>query len=331
MGRTGLTVNKDGFGALPLQRATAAEAARILNMALDAGIDYIDTARSYTDSEEKIGLALSGRRGEYVLATKTMAKTAEEFRRDLDVSLGLLKTERIDVYQFHNPGFVPRPGDGSGLYEAMLEAREAGRVRFIGFTNHLLGLAREAAASGLYDVLQFPLNYLSDENDLGLARLCREADVGFVAMKALSGGLITDIRAARAWMAAQDGVVPIWGIQSADEMAQLVEAMGEGAEGPTDAHMERIERDREELRGEFCRGCGYCMPCPAGIQINWAARMSLALRRMPTRTFLTEYWRDEMEKIKDCEHCGHCAEKCPYGLDPPSMLERNYEDFKTFI
>ena len=191
LGRTGLTVQKNGFGALPIQRISRDEAARLLQKALDGGMNFFDTARAYSDSEEKIGYALADRRDRFVLATKTAAKTAEEFWTDLHTSLNNLRTDHVDLLQFHNPSFCPRPGDGSGLYEAMLQAREEGKIRFISITNHRLAVAREAVESGLYDTLQFPFNYLATPEEIDLTQLCRERNVGFIAMKALSGGLIT--------------------------------------------------------------------------------------------------------------------------------------------
>lgn len=191
LGRTGITVNKNGFGALPIQRVSREEAARLLRMALDAGITFFDTARFYTDSEEKIGYALSDRRDAFYLATKTAATTAEGFWSDLETSLRNLKTDYIDIYQFHNPAFCPKPGDGSGLYEAMLEARRQGKIRFISITNHRMTLAHEAIRSGLYDTLQFPFCYLATDKDIAVAEACREAGMGFIAMKGPPAGSST--------------------------------------------------------------------------------------------------------------------------------------------
>ena len=170
LGRTGLTVNKNGFGALPIQRVSRDEAACLLQKALDHGIDFFDTARAYTDSEEKIGYALSGRRDQFVLATKTPSQTVEGFWDDLHTSLKNLNTDYVDLLQFHNPAVCPRPGDGSGLYEAMLEARAQGKIRFIGLTNHRLAVAREAMESGLYDTIQFPFCYLAAPEEIRLVQ-----------------------------------------------------------------------------------------------------------------------------------------------------------------
>jgi predicted aldo/keto reductase-like oxidoreductase len=330
LGRTGLNVNKDGFGALPVQRVDLPAATRILRKALDGGIDFFDTARGYTDSEEKIGAALSDRRGSFVLATKSPSKTVEGFWKDLETSLRTLKTDYIDIYQFHNPDTVPRPGDSGGLYDAMLKAREQGKIRHIGITNHRLTVAREAVESGLYDTLQFPLCYLSDGQELALVDLCRQKNVGFIAMKALSGGLLTNIGACRGWLARFPQVVPIWGIQRESELDSLFAVMDRGAELSAEEEA-LIAGDRRELSGTFCRGCGYCMPCPVGIIIHTCARMSLMIRRAPSARLLGESWRKEMAKIGDCLHCGHCAAHCPYGLDTPALLAKNWEDYRTLL
>ena len=222
LGRTGITVNKNGFGALPIQRAGKEEAARILRKAYDNGIRLFDTARAYSDSEEKIHYALSDVREDIFITTKTMAETAEGFWKDLEVSLEKLGTDYIDVYQFHNPPFCPKPGGEDGLYDAALEAKRQGKIRHIGITNHRLAVAREAVESGLYDTLQFPFSYLSSESEKELAEQCREKDMGFLAMKALAGGLINHSEMAYAFMNEYDNVLPIWGIQRESELDEFL-------------------------------------------------------------------------------------------------------------
>lgn len=330
LGNTGFTVNKNGFGALPIQRISRDEAARLLRKAYDNGITYFDTARFYTDSEEKIGYAMADIREKIIIATKTGATTAEAFWKDLDTSLGLLKTDYIDLYQFHNPSFCPKPGDGSGLYEAMLEAKRQGKVRHIGITNHRLNVAKEAIESGLYETLQFPFSYLASDKDLEIVNLCKEAGMGFICMKALSGGLITDSATAYAYLNQFDQVLPIWGVQKETELDEFISYQKE-APVMTDERREKIRKDKEMLSGDFCRGCGYCLPCPAGIHIPDCARMSLYLRRAPLSVYLGDKYKEKMAKVKDCLHCGQCKKKCPYGLDTPTLLEKNYEDFLTFL
>ena len=330
LGKTKITVNKNGFGALPVQRVSVEEAGMLLKKAFNHGITFFDTARAYSDSEEKLGLAFEGIREKIYIATKTAADTAEGFRRDLEESLRLLKTDYIDLYQFHNPAVCPKPGDGSGLYEAMLEARERGTVRHIGITNHRLHVAAEAVESGLYETLQFPFSYLASEKELELVEVCKAADMGFIAMKALSGGLITNSAAAYAYLAKFDNVLPIWGIQREHELDEFLSYI-DNPPVMTEELEAVIEHDRKELLGKFCRGCGYCMPCPAEIEINTCARMSLLIRRSPSAGHLTEASQNMMMKIKDCLHCGQCSSKCPYGLDTPSLLERNLKDYEEIL
>ncbi len=330
LGNTGITVNKNGFGALPVQRASVEDGVQILRRAYEGGIRYFDTARAYTDSEYKIGLALSDVRGDIIIATKTQATTVEAFWQDLATSLEMLKTDYIDIYQFHNTPFCPKPGDGTGLYEAALEAKAQGKIRKIGFTNHRLNVAHEAIDSGLYETLQFPFCYLSGEKEEELIEKCEAAGMGFIAMKALSGGLINRADAAYAYLAKFPSVLPIWGIQKMEELEEFL-AFQEAEPTVSGEIEELIEHDRKELSGDFCRGCGYCMPCPVGIQINNCARMSLMLRRAPTTNWLSETWQANMAKIEDCLHCGACIKKCPYGLNTPALLRKNLEDYKTFL
>ena len=330
LGKTNLTVNKNGFGALPIQRIETGDAVKLLRRAFDGGINYFDTARNYSDSEEKLGLAFASCRKELIISTKTASKDAAGFFRDLDTSLTLLKTDYIDLYQLHNPAFCPVPGDESGLYDALIEAKKQGKIRHIGITNHRMAVALAAVQSGLYETIQFPFSYLASDADRKLVSAAKEANMGFIAMKALSGGLIHNAGAAYAFLAEYPHVEPIWGIQRQEELDEFL-SFQENRPRMNDAIRAAIRKDRAELSGDFCRGCGYCMPCPAGIEINTCARMSLLLRRSPTAPWLSERWQNEMRKIEDCRHCGHCTSKCPYGLDTPALLSRNYEDYKTFL
>lgn len=330
LGSTGITVNKNGFGALPIQRVSAADAIYLARKAFDAGITFFDTARFYTDSEEKLGEAFEGMRDKVYIATKTAAVTPEAFWKDLETSLNNLRTDYIDIYQFHNPSFCPKPGDGTGIYEAMLEAKAQGKIRHIGITNHRLSVAEEAIESGLYETLQFPFCYLATDKEVELVEKCKDANIGFIAMKALSGGLITDSAAAYAFEAQYDNVLPIWGVQRESELDEFISYIDNPPVMNENIKV-FIEKERAELSGEFCRGCGYCMPCPAGIEINNCARMSLLLRRSPSELQLNEAGQEKMKKIEGCLDCGLCKSKCPYGLDTPNLLKKNYEDYKRVL
>ena len=330
LGKTGITVCRNGFGALPIQRIGKEDAAYLLKKAYENGVNFFDTARAYTDSEEKLGFATTSFRDKIYIATKTAAMNGEELKKDLETSLSLLKTDYIDIYQFHNPPFCPKPGDGTLLYEAMVEAKKEGKIRHIGITNHRLGVAKEAIESGLYETLQFPFSYISGEKELELLNLCRENDMGFIAMKGLAGGLLNNSRVCYAFMSQFDNVLPIWGVQRERELDEWL-SYNNNPPVMDDEIKEIIEKDRKELSGDFCRGCGYCMPCPMGIQISECARMIQMIRRSPSESQLSEEARAMMANIHNCVKCGKCMDKCPYSLPIPTLLEKNLEDYEGII
>ncbi|GHU71809.1 aldo/keto reductase [Bacteroidia bacterium] len=333
LGKTGIISDKNGFGALPVQRVSEKQAGVLLKKAYHNGITFFDTARAYSDSEKKIGLHLPDVRQNITITTKTAAKNADDFWRDLHTSLTTLKTDYIDVYQLHTPPFCPKPGDESGLYDAMLEAKCQGKIRFIGITNHSIFVAEEAARSGLYDTLQFPFSYLSTEREIALVRLCQENNVGFIAMKALCGGLITNSAAAYAYLNQSefDNILPIWGIQRESELDEFLGYMHNPPE-LTGELLDVIAKDKSELAGNFCRGCGYCMPtCPAEIQINNCARMIQLIRRSPSAQWLTPEMQGVMRNIETCTGCGICRTKCPYNIDTPQLLKENLVDYENIL
>jgi len=327
LGATGIRVNKNGFGALPIQRISENEAGYLLEKAFQNSITFFDTARDYTDSEWKMGLALSAVRDRIYIATKTSAKDKDTFWKDIEVSLKMLKTDYIDIYQFHNPPFCPKPGDGTGLYEAVLEAKSLDKVKFIGITCHRLEIAKEAAVSGLYDTIQYPISYLSSEEELDFVSDCKWRGIGVLGMKALSGGLITDSAAAYAFLAQFDNIIPIWGIQREHELDEFL-SYQESPPMLDKRVLSVIEKDKAELTGEFCRGCGYCMPCPAGIGIPMAARMTLLIQRSAESFFLGDMGREAMRHADDCADCGHCIRHCPYGIDVPRLVREGWAEYQ---
>ena len=330
LGKTGITVPQNAFGALPVQRISKEEAVHLLRKGYEGGMRYFDTARAYSDSEEKVGEAFKDMRDKVYIATKTAATTPEDFWKDLETSLEKLQTEYIDVYQFHCVGQCYKPGDGTGMYECMLEAKKQGKIRHIGVTAHKIGVAYECVESGLYETMQFPFSYLSGPQEIRLVQMCQEKDMGFVCMKGLAGGLISNSRAAMAYMCQYPNTLPIWGIQKEKELEEWISYMSDTPcmDEETAAF---IAKEQEELSGDFCRGCGYCMPCPQGITINQCARMSLMLRRAPSEAWLNTYWQKEMAKIESCLHCNACKAKCPYELDTPALLQKNLEDYKNVL
>jgi predicted aldo/keto reductase-like oxidoreductase len=333
LGSTGIVTPQNAFGALPIQRTNTHEAVRILRRAYEGGMRYFDTARAYSNSEEKLGLAFGEGyvpRESVYLATKTTATNPQQLREDLETSLAMLKTDYVDVYQFHMAAQVWRPNDGTGMYEAMLEAKAEGKIRHIGITAHKIGVAEEAVRSGLYETLQFPFSYLAGQREIDLVRSCEKHDVGFVCMKGLAGGLITNARAAMAFMTQHPWALPIWGIQRMHELEEWLAFLDETPVYDDDVRA-FVEGERKELMGEFCRGCGYCMPCPMDIQINNCARMSLMLRRAPSANWLSDHWQAEMAKIPSCLHCNRCSRHCPYELDTPALLQKNYADYQRVL
>lgn len=331
LGSTGITVPQNGFGALPVQRRSLEDAVRILRRAYEGGMVYFDTARAYSDSETKLGVAFEGMRDKIFIATKTAGKTGDEVRKDLSTSLKELRTDYIDLYQLHMVDRVYSPGDGTGVYEAMLEAKEAGKIRHIGVTAHKIGVAEDCIRSGLYETMQFPFSYLSGARELALPDMCTEHNMGFIAMKGLAGGLITNSKVAMAFLEDHPNVLPIWGIQHDEELEEWLSYMDD-TPALTDEMKAFIDKEKKDLAGNFCRGCGYCMPtCPAGIAINQCARMTLMLRRAPSESWLSEHWQNEMKKIETCINCHECTKHCPYELDTPALLRQNYEDYKKVL
>lgn len=331
LGCTGITVPQNGFGALPLQRCSIEDAVVLLRKAYEGGMRYFDSARVYSDSETKLGLAFEGVRDKVYIGTKSMARDGAKLKEDLETSLRELRTDYIDVYQLHMVDKVYQPGDGTGVYETLLEAKAAGKIRHIGVSAHRINVAFDIVNSGLYETMQFPFSYISDKRDFELEKLCAEKNMGFIAMKGMAGGLLTRSEVSMAFLEDYPNVLPIWGVQYESELDEFLSYM-DHTPVLTDEMREYIKSAKEELAGDFCRGCGYCMPtCPVGIKINTCARMTLKMRRAPSEKFLSEYWQTEMKKIDDCIGCGQCTAHCPYELDTPALLKKNYEDYKKVL
>lgn len=327
LGKTNLEVNKNGFGALPIQRRNEKDSIEILKTAYENGIDFYDTARFYTDSEEKLGKAFKNIRENIYIATKTGMETVEEFWNDLETSLKNLRTDYIDLYQFHNISFCPKEEDD--LYKAMHEAKAQGLINHIGITTHKITIAHEALDCGLYETLQYPFSYLSGNEELNLVEKCKQLDVGFIAMKAMGGGLIKNSKASFAYINQFDNVLPIWGIQKLEELNEFLSY--DSTTLLSEELKLDIQHDKEELGVNFCRGCGYCMPCPEGINISLCARMSLWMRRFPTEPNLDETTQKTMKKTLDCIECYACVDNCPYELNIPELLKENYEDYQNVL
>ena len=330
LGRTNLEVTSSSFGALPIQRVSFEEAGKILLRAVEGGINFFDTARAYTDSEEKMGAALAPLRRKIILATKTKSADAAGVAKDIETSLGNLKTDYLDLLQIHNPPDLPLPGDGTGRYEALVKAKEQGEIRFIGISSHSVERAVAAAESGLYDTVQYPFSLLSNAKEINLVKRCKDLDVGFIAMKGLGGGLIRHIAASFAFMRSHANAVPIWGIQKMEELEEFLAL--EQNPPAWDAAMQKAAGDEKKALGkDFCRACGYCLPCPMNIPVPVIARMTLLLGRSPWQRQTTPEEQEKMALAEKCIECGECASRCPYELDTPKLVRNNYAYYKAFV
>ncbi len=331
LGKTGLEVSKVGFGGIPIQRLTEEEAVKVVQRCLDLGVTLIDTANSYTTSEERIGKAIVGRREQVVIATKTGARDRGSAQEHLELSLKRLNTDYIDLWQFHGVSTfeeyeqVLGPG---GAMEAAQEALRAGKVRHIGITSHSMDVALKAVPSGYFETIQFPFNFVTSEPAEKLVPLAQEHDVGFIAMKPLAGGMLENATLAIKYLLQFENVVPDPGIETAAEIVEIVEIVN----GPwelTPQERREIEHIREEVGTRFCRRCEYCQPCPQEIRISVIMNLRSFWRLFPTERFFTGWVAEAVEGARNCTECGECEEKCPYHLPIREMLVENIEFYES--
>ena len=326
--RSGLRVSKMGFGGIPIQRVTAEEAKALLEAVEAAGVNYIDTARGYTVSEELIGQAIEGRRDKFVLATKSMARDREAMAKDIETGLGNLRTDYIDLYQIHNPSVqqleqVCAPG---GALEALLEAKEAGRIGHLGLTAHSLEVFQRALELDWVETVMFPYNIVENQG-ADLMEQAAEKNVGFIGMKPLAGGAIEDAALALRYIAANPHVsVVIPGMYAPEEVAQNAAAVADAAP-LSQEEQDRMEQIRKELGTSFCRRCNYCAPCTVGISIPNAFLFHGYLSRYGLADWARSRYEAMPAKAGDCVECGACEERCPYQLPIREMLKKTAADF----
>ena len=329
LGATDLMVTKTSFGALPIQRISHEDAGNLLRMAYDAGVNFFDTANAYTDSEKKIGEALGDVRRDIILATKTAPGPIDTMKAHLEQSLRDLRTDYIDIYQLHCAPQLYRPGDADGIYDWMLEMKRQGVIHHIGITAHKITVAEEALESGLYETLQYPFSVLANDREVALVRCAAEKDVGFIAMKAMAGGLIRHPEVTFAYLQQFPEVVPIYGVQRETELRQWL-ALDANPPAWDERMQELAEEEKKGLGGDFCRSCGYCMPCPQGIEIRNVARLSQLMTRSPYKPYLTREWQAEMAKARTCINCHKCSSRCPYSLDTPRLIREQVAWYDGF-
>jgi len=323
-GRTELKVSRVALGGIPLMRVSLDNAVTIVREAIDCGINFIDTANAYADSEIKIGAAIRGLpREELVIASKSQASDKLSLSRHLEQSLAQLGVDYIDIYQLHNISSQSRnevfaPG---GAFEGLLEAVQAGKVRFPAFSCHRVPLALEIMREGLFDVVQLPFNYIDTEAAAEAIPLAKELDMGFIAMKPMGGGLLYDAGLSFRYLLQFDSIIPDPGVEKLEELREIVDIVT-SAQQLTEEDKATIEQLRRELSESWCHRCGYCQPCPQGIPIN---------NVLTTRSFLKRFTLEGaqrmassgIERARSCTGCRECVSRCPYDLEIPEMLKEN--------
>jgi predicted aldo/keto reductase-like oxidoreductase len=339
LGKTGLEVSRIGMGGIPIVRPTEDEAIKVVQRALDLGITFIDTARRYGTSEERIGKALAaipGRRDQIVIATKTYTrgegdKAKATALEQLEASLESLNTDTIDLWQFHGINTLEeyeRILDPSGAMEAAQEALQVGKIRHIGISSHSLDVALEAVRSGLFETIQFPFNFVNNDPAEELVPLAREHDVGFIAMKPFAGGRLTDVNLAIKYLLQFDNVVPDPGIQKVEEIEEIVDIVNSGSWELTPQEWQEIEDIRARLGRRFCQWCRYCMPCPQGVDIP--PLMNVRCIDNYGESFIS-WVAEAVESGRNCVQCGECEEKCPYHLPIREMIVENIEFYECVV
>lgn len=326
LGRTGYLVSLIGFGALPIQRLSMDEAVTVLSEAIRRGVNFIDTAHGYSDSEEKIGRTLPRvERDELILATKTPARDATTALKHVEKSLDRMGVEHIHLCQLHavNDGEaleqVLGPG---GALEGLKRAQDAGKVGHIGITGHRPDVLTEALKSGEFATVQVPYNFIETEPEKELFPLARALDVGIIIMKPLGGGMITNAAVSLKHILRQPGVVPIPGFESVAEVEEIL-AVAAGPHRLTAGEKREMKKIRAALGPRFCRRCNYCAPCPQGIQIPQAMILNTMLRRLGVNHFASGWGKDALEKAETCIGCGACEPRCPYSLPIPEIIDGN--------
>jgi len=323
LGKTGLTVSEVGIGGIPIQRADVAAAKALLAAAAEIGVNFLDSARAYSVSESYLGEALEGIRDRFVIATKSGAKTKEDMARDVEISLQNFRTDHIELYQFHNPNAaglqqIVAPG---GALEALLEAKEAGKIGHIGITLHSKELFEEVLELSWVETIMFPYSIVETQAEQLIAK-CREKNIGFICMKPMAGGALDDANLAMRFLAQIEHIgIVIPGMASVCELEQNVAAYAD--KSPlTEEEIRKIDAVRRELGSSFCRRCNYCAPCSAGISIYSVFLFEGYLTRYNLLDWATARYNAMEKHASDCIGCGVCEPRCPYGLPIREMMQR---------
>ncbi|MBM4446161.1 MAG: aldo/keto reductase [Chloroflexi bacterium] len=330
LGKTNMLVSRLGFGGIPIQRLTEDEAVNVVKRCLDLGITFIDTANAYTTSEERIGKAISGRREELIIATKSLSRKREGVEKHLKLSLERLNVEYIDLYQFHGISdfnsldMVLGPNGPIAVVE---RAKDMGLVKHIGITSHQIDVAKKAVASSRFETIMFPFNFVTSEAADELLPLVREHNVGFIVMKPLAGGMIDNAEIAFKYLLQFPDMVTICGIEKVTEIEEIIQIL-DGPHTMTAAELEEMQKLKQELGTRFCHRCDYCQPCKEGILISTVMMYPSLVRRLPPEHLVSGIWGAIVEKATSCNQCGDCEERCPYHLPIRDMISEYVNQYQ---
>ena len=322
LGKTGLKISRMGLGGIPIQRIDAEGTKKLVYQLMEAGVNYIDTARGYTVSEQYLGYALEGIRDKFVLATKSMSRTREAMAKDIDISLGNLKTDYIDLYQVHNPNMaqLEQVTQEGGALEALLEAKEQGKIGHIGLTAHSVEVFEKALELPWVETIMFPYNIVETQGE-ALIKKCAEKNIGFVDMKPLAGGAIEDAALAMRFLVSNpDVTVVIPGMADPKEVEVNLSAAENTAPLSAD-ELAKAAEVRQTLGTQFCRRCNYCAPCTVGINIPSVFLFQGYLDRYGLADWAKDRYGSMAVKASACVQCGACEPRCPYGLPIRQMLK----------
>ena len=326
LGKTGLKISRLGFGGIPIQKIDAEGTKVLIGDLINEGVNFIDTARGYTVSEEYLGYALEGVRDKFVLATKSMARTKEAMAKDIDISLGNLRTDYIDLYQVHNPSDkdLDQVIAEGGALEALIEAKASGKIGHIGITLHSVELFKKALDLDWVETVMFPYNIVETQGE-ELIEKCAEKNIGFICMKPLAGGAIEDANIALRFIVSNENVtVVIPGMAEVAEIKQNAVAVSDTS--PLTAEEEkRIAEIKGSLGTNFCRRCNYCQPCTAGINISGVFLFEGYYSRYDLKDWALGRYSSLPKTASDCIECGVCEERCPYKLPIRQMLKKAAE------
>ena len=328
LGKTGLKISRMGFGGIPIQRISAEGTKGLMTQLMEAGINYIDTARGYTVSEEYLGYGLEGIRDHFVIATKSMARTKEAMASDIATSLKNLRTDYIDLYQVHNPSMeqLDTVVGENGALEALLEAKTAGKIGHIGITSHSTEVFERALGYDWVETIMFPYNIVENQGEAQIMK-CKEKNIGFIAMKPLAGGAIENGTLALRYVCSNPAVtVVIPGMAEPEELEENIRACSDGSPF-TEEEKAQIEEIRHQLGTNFCRRCNYCAPCTVGIGIPSVFLFAGYLERYNLADWAKDRYKSLAVKASACVKCGKCETRCPYHLPIRKMLEKAAEEF----